>query len=232
MWNGKKKAVTFSFDDGITQDFEVIKMLDKYNLKATFNLNSSLFGLTGELPRENSVAPYNHIEAKDIRETYKGHELAVHTLTHPALCLLNEDAIVWQVEQDRKTLETFCDYPIECMAYPGGNVDERVVNILKTKTKIKFSRGVQSTYNFDLQDELLNFKPTIHWEDPRLLEVVENFLNTESEKPQLLYIWGHAYELDFDVQRITREKFEKVCKLLSNKDDIFYGTNSEVLLKK
>ena len=41
MWNGKNKAVTFSFDDGVEQDKLLIPILDKYNLKATFNLNSA-----------------------------------------------------------------------------------------------------------------------------------------------------------------------------------------------
>jgi peptidoglycan/xylan/chitin deacetylase (PgdA/CDA1 family) len=39
MWNGKKKAITFSFDDGVLQDIRTIEILDKYGLKATFNLN-------------------------------------------------------------------------------------------------------------------------------------------------------------------------------------------------
>jgi peptidoglycan/xylan/chitin deacetylase (PgdA/CDA1 family) len=43
MWNGKKKAVTFSFDDGVMQDIRVIEILDKYGLKGTFNLNSEKF---------------------------------------------------------------------------------------------------------------------------------------------------------------------------------------------
>ena len=45
MWNGKKKAITFSFDDGVTQDIRVIKILNQYGLKGTFNLNSGFFGL-------------------------------------------------------------------------------------------------------------------------------------------------------------------------------------------
>lgn len=40
MWNGKKKAVTFSFDDGVTQDIRLIEIFNKYGLKGTFNLNS------------------------------------------------------------------------------------------------------------------------------------------------------------------------------------------------
>ena len=40
MWNNKKKAITFSFDDGVEQDIKFIEICDKYGLKATFNLNS------------------------------------------------------------------------------------------------------------------------------------------------------------------------------------------------
>lgn len=35
-----KKAITFSFDDGHTQDIRLVEMLNKYGMKATFNLNS------------------------------------------------------------------------------------------------------------------------------------------------------------------------------------------------
>lgn len=40
MFNGKKKALTFSYDDGVTQNIRLIDIFNKYNHKATFNLNS------------------------------------------------------------------------------------------------------------------------------------------------------------------------------------------------
>lgn len=51
MFNGKKKAFTLSYDDGVTQDVRLIEMFNKYNLKATFNLNSELLGRGGMLVR-------------------------------------------------------------------------------------------------------------------------------------------------------------------------------------
>lgn len=32
MWENKKKAVTFSFDDGVTQDVRLVEMFNKYGL--------------------------------------------------------------------------------------------------------------------------------------------------------------------------------------------------------
>ena len=52
MFKGKSKAITFSHDDGITQDVRLIEIFNKYNLKATFNINSELLGSDGELIRD------------------------------------------------------------------------------------------------------------------------------------------------------------------------------------
>ena len=59
MFGGKNKAVTFSFDDGITQDLRIIKILDKYGLKGTFNVNSGLLGQPGTLNRNNKTVSHN-----------------------------------------------------------------------------------------------------------------------------------------------------------------------------
>lgn len=48
MWNGKKKAVTFSYDDGVVQDIRFVELLNKYELKCTFNLNSGIMNKSGE----------------------------------------------------------------------------------------------------------------------------------------------------------------------------------------
>ena len=39
-----KKAVTFSYDDGVTQDIRLVEIFNRYGLKSTFNLNSELLG--------------------------------------------------------------------------------------------------------------------------------------------------------------------------------------------
>ena len=47
MLSGINKAITFSYDDGVTQDKRLIEIFNKYGLKATFNLNSELLGMPG-----------------------------------------------------------------------------------------------------------------------------------------------------------------------------------------
>ena len=226
MWNGKKKAITFSFDDGVIQDRRVVAILEKYGLKGTFNLNSERFSLTWttSIGTTRSTIP-----ASEVKELYKNHEVAVHTLTHPNLTEQTEEEVIRQVDEDRKNLEALVGYPIRCMAYPCGGVnnDDRVAEIIKKNTPIRASRTITSTYNYDLQENLLRFNPTIHYgETKNSLEIIEKFLALETDKPQLLYLWGHAYEMDEG--GLTWEEFENLCKMISGKDDIFYGTNSEV----
>lgn len=230
MWNGKNKAITFSFDDGVGQDKKAVEILNRYGLKATFNLNSAKFGLKFPyvMPTDGRIIERTIITPDEAVNLYKNHELAVHTLTHADLTDLPDSCIVWQIEEDRKNLERLGGKPVQVMAYPCGYVNEHVVEVIKNKTQIKMARTVVSTYNFDLQTDLLNFNPTIHMKEyDRMIELAKEFLELKTETPKLFYIWGHTYE--FDMDDISYEKFEEFCKMISGKEDIFYGTNGEVL---
>ena len=102
MWNGKKKAVTFSFDDGVTQDIRLIEMFNKYGLKGTFNLNSGFLGLDGTLDRNGRTVRHDKVAADKIKEVYAGHEVAVHTVNHKNLTQCDDREIIYQVETDRR----------------------------------------------------------------------------------------------------------------------------------
>ena len=231
MWNGKKRAVTFSFDDGVTQDIRLIEILNKYGLKATFNLNSARLGTPGDdWVVEWGRIPRVMISASQVAKLYVGHEVAVHTLTHPNLTTLEEKEIIRQVDEDRKALSALCGYSVVGMAYPCGGVnnDERVAEIIRKHTGVKYARTITSTHAFDLQSNLFRFHPTVYYIEDCFEEIVDRFLSLETDEEQLLYIWGHSYEMD--AEYISWETFERICKKLSGKADIFYGTNREVLL--
>ncbi len=229
--SGKLKAITFSYDDAVTQDIEFIELLNKYNLKATFNINSELLGLKGMLIRENKRVSHYKVHPSDVKDLYDGHEVAVHTLTHPKLPELEDAEIIRQVEQDRLNLSEMVGYEVVGMAYPGGGVnnDDRVAEIIKNNTGVKYCRTITCNDSFDLQDNLYRFNPSVyHLDFDKLMAMGEKFINMTPDKPQIFYIWGHTYE--FDYHSDYRVKFEEFLKLISNKKDIFYGTNKEVLL--
>ena len=227
----KKKAVTFSYDDGITQDIRLIELLNKYDLKCTFNLNSELLGKNGCLIRENKRMAHYKVWPSDVKEIYAGHEVAVHTLTHPNLTTLEDAEVIRQVEQDRLNLSDLAGYEVVGMAYPCGGVnnDDRVAQLIKEHTGVKYSRTITSVHNFDLQENLYRFNPSVyHLHMDKMMELARQFVELKPEEPKIFYIWGHSYEMDYDDSYWSQ--MDEFCKLLSGREDIFYGTNKEVLL--
>lgn len=230
--SNKLKAVTFSYDDGVTQDIRLIELLNKYGLKCTFNLNSNLLGTKGILIRENKRISHYKIHPQDVKYVYEGHEVAVHTLTHPNLTQLDEETIINQVEQDRLNLSELTEYEVIGMAYPCGGInnDDRVAGIIKEHTGVSYCRTITNTDSFDKQDNLYRFNPNVYhiMEFDRLMQLGQQFVELKATSPQIFYIWGHSYEMDFQPDYWI--KLEEFFKLISNRNDIFYGTNKEVLL--
>ncbi len=229
MWKGKLKAFTLSFDDGVWQDKRLISIINKYQLKGTFNLNFSLFGLKKEIVKNSKIICKDVVKAHEVAKVYKGHEVASHTLTHPHLSTLDEQSILYQIEQDRKSLEKIVGYSICGLAYPYGDYNDSIMSLLNQNTPIKYARTAECNYSFTPQENLLKFNPTVHfleWE--KLYELAEDFINSKCTKPQIFYVWGHSYELDF--LDGNWEKFEEFCKYISARENIYYGTNKNVLL--
>ena len=227
----KKKAVTFSFDDAVTQDVRMIELLNQYGLKGTFNLNSELLGKNGCLIRENKRIAHYKVWPSDVKEIYAGHEVAVHTLTHPNLTQLEDAEVIRQVEQDRLNLSELAGYEVVGMAYPCGGVnnDDRVAKLIRENTGVKYSRTITSTHNFDLQDNLFRFNPSVYYMHvDQMMQLAREFVELETEEPKIYYIWGHAYEMDYADD--CWSKFAELCEFISGREDIFYGTNKEVLL--
>ena len=232
MFNGKNKAVTFSYDDGVTQDIRLIEIFNKYNLKATFNINSELLGKSGSLVFDDLCINHTKNNPEDIKYIYQGHEVAVHTLTHPNLTLIENDSeVLYQVEKDRQNLSQLVGYEVLGMAYPCGgvNCDKRVADLIKNNTCIKYARTNGATQSFEPYGDLYQYKGTLHhhknWDE--LFEMGRKFIELDAKSPQVFYIWGHSYE--FDIYPERWKLFEEFCKMISNRSDIFYGTNIEVL---
>lgn len=231
--SGKLKAITFSFDDGMTQDVRFIELLNKYNLKGTFNLNSNKLGLNLLQTRKTGrrLTRYR-LHAEDLKFVYEGHEIAGHTLDHPRLIELEDAEVIRQVEEDRLRLSELAGYEVVGFAYPCSepNHDDRVVELIRANTGVQYARTGTRNDSFDLQPDLLRFDPHLfHINDKlRQEDIISRFMNMETDKPQILCVFGHSYEMDFTDDAWTRQ--EELFARLANREDIFYGTMKEVLL--
>ena len=130
MFNGKKKAITFSYDDGVTQDIRLIELFNKYGLKGTFNLNSEFLGGFNTLVRDGQTITHNKNKAEDVRHIYDGHEVAVHTLTHPFLPAIED-------ENENEYLKTLNEIDCEYLE----NISKKYLSPEKLSTSLLLPKG-------------------------------------------------------------------------------------------
>ena len=226
MWYGKNKAFTLSYDDGVESDRKLLDIINYYGLKCTFNLNSGIIG-TNDTWQCNKFT-VRRLPWEGIQELYTGHEIAVHGRRHLAPAELDEEQMYDEFKLDKMKLEkVFKETPVG-MAYAYGCYNDKVVEYLKS-IGIEYARTVEDSLNFDLQDDLMRFKPTCHHKNDRVFELIDEFIEKPDDKPQLFYLWGHSYEFDAEEDWTS---LEQICEKISGYDNIFYGTNSEVLLNK
>ena len=113
---------------------------------------------------------------------------------------------------------------IEDLISTGGSVIE-VVDALR-EAGVRYARTTAQTENFELPQDLLRMTTTCRHANAHLLDLARQFAAAKPDHPQLFYLWGHSYEFDqFD----NWELIEEFCRIVSGREDIFYGTNAEVL---
>lgn len=227
---GKRKALTFSYDDGVETDIRLMEIFNKNGLKGTFNLNGSQFNeeereyaegqISRPLARRRAVEAYNG-------EIGKNHEIALHCYTHPFLDRLPRDMQVYEVIKDREKLESTFGRIVKGCAYPMGTSSDTTAQVLDT-CGVKYARTVEVTHNFAIPNNWLRMPSTCHHNDPKLFELADNFLYGDMNiwhQVWLFSVWGHSYEFDNDK---NWDRIEKFCEKMGNRDDVWYATNVEI----
>ncbi len=241
------KYFTVSYDDGNLQDKKIVKLLRKYHLGGTFNLNSGLFGSNGVITRIGDIGyqyhdgeqcPKNGILRKyvkvgrvleeEVRDTYNGFEIASHAYMHENLGALDEAHIKEAIEKDIACLKQYTESPISGFAYPNGRVNEQAVGILRDHN-IHYARTIKSTKSFDLPENPYEWNPTCWQGDKDVFQLLDKFLHQESQENQVFYMWGHGYELDYGTKYNNWDRLEEIFKIMSDHEEIICCSNIEVL---
>lgn len=220
---GRAKALTFSYDDGVEADVRLVKLFDKYGLKGTFNLNSMLFDCKewhGRMDEEQTYSTFNN----------SLHEVALHGARHIFLNKVPITEAINELLQNRLYLENKFNRIVRGLAYAYNSYSDEIINVLP-QLGIAYARTTENSHTFELPQNFLKWNPTCHHGDPQLLEFAEKLLtcspNTEKKhrEPCLMYVWGHSYEFD---DNNNWELIEKFAKKVSGKNDIWYAANIEI----
>lgn len=210
---GKHKVLTMSYDDGKQEDRRLVALFNEYGIKGTFNVNSGIEGDPRRIPKEEYAS------------LYKGHEVACHTVSHPTIERCPLPLVAQEVIEDRRELEHLLGYPIRGLAYPNGSESREIRNMLPA-LGIRYGRVVGNTEGFGMPEDFLQWKATCH-HNYHLEELGQQFVDLQKKQYlYMMYVWGHSYEF---TDRDNWQVMENFCKQVSNKEDIWYATNIQIV---
>lgn len=110
--------IALTFDDGPHPRYtaQILDILDKYNIKATF----FVIGI--------NVKNYPDAMANVIK---RGHEIGNHTFSHPHVSCLNPGTLKSEVEQCESTVYELTDHKTKLFRPPEGFIDADVRTVLR-----------------------------------------------------------------------------------------------------
>lgn len=209
-----KKIVTLSFDDGEIYDKQLAALLRKYHLQATFYLCSGFDGDTGTC---GDGRVYHKMKLEDVQETYAGFEIGSHSYLHRGVLNTAKGEIIENIRKDIDLFSNYTSRPIQCFAYPGGDVDNAAIEVLFKFESIRFARTIPvPDYIFAPPQSPYICTPTAHMFDPNMEQIISEFEAAPNDGIQILHIFGHSYEIVWQQpngwQRIER-LFQRLAAL-------------------
>ncbi len=221
--DGKSKAFTLSYDDGVKADLRLLEIMRANGLKGAFNLNSRLFDCEEWHGRMDEEAIFDAFNTS-------GQEIALHGARHIFLDKVPLPEAIREVADNRQYLETKFNRVVRGMAYAYNGFNADVKRVLKDMG-VAYARTTKSSYCFDLPTDWLELNPTCHHGDPQLPELADRFLNSSPEEikkhrePWLFYVWGHSYEYD---DNGNWDVIEGLAQRLCGRKDVWFATGIEI----
>lgn len=110
-------AVVIIFDDGYESVYTAaLPLLEKYRMVGTFFVASDTVGTPGHV---------SWLQLKGM--VGRGMEIGSHSVSHPDLRSLDEDALQQELGESRRRLEAELGVPVPFMSYPRGLFDEKTL---------------------------------------------------------------------------------------------------------
>lgn len=197
------KIVSLSFDDGTIYDIRFTELLNKYNLKATLNLNSGLKDFVWYYEDK----PVKRLDLKEFKDIYEGHEVASHSLTHPYFSSLSKEEITKEVKEDTVNLRNIFGNNVVGFAFPFHDQTEENIQTVKNTVDLEYIRYSFLTDDYMPKDRY-HIPINALYDDANIFNKLEAFKQNPA-KNALFVIAGHSYEFEM------KDDWDKIESLLS-----------------
>lgn len=185
-----RKIFLFSFDDGTVWDARFAELLNRYGMKATFNLNS---GLEDFVWYFEDRFPVRRQKLSGTVLQYLGHEVASHSLTHPWLNTLTPPQLSREVGDDCAALKKIFGLDRIGFGVPFTACGEREVNILRKY--VSYIRLSEFSDSFAPPADPYHIPIHALYNEPAVREKIARF--AENTLPVSVFVLaGHSYEFE------------------------------------
>lgn len=179
-----------SFDDGTIYDRRFVELLNKYNIKGTFHLNS---GLEDFVWYYEDTFPVRRQILSEVGDLYRGHEIASHSLHHHWLNTLTPPQISREIGEDCERLKNLFHLESIGFGVPFTACGEREIKIIRKF--VRYIRLSEFSETFSLPKDPYHIPIHALYNDPDIREKITRFAENNLENA-LFVMAGHSYELE------------------------------------
>ena len=229
-------VVTTSWDDGHLLDLRLAELLLEYGLAATFYI----------APNNREIPTRSRLTDRHITELGTSFEIGAHTLTHPRLTTLTDDAALAEILSGRQHLEDCATTSIASFCYPGGKYAAihtqmvRDAGFCLARTIERHQLGFPASLmevptTFHAYRHLRDVGPALRTSNRQPGCALRHYLNWDewamaffdlvSARGGLFHLWGHSWEID---ERNDWDRLERVFEHISHRPDVRYVSNHEL----
>ena len=184
------KYFLLSFDDGTVWDRRFVELLNKYGMKATFNLNSGLENFVWYY--DNRYPITRQILANTLQQ-YRGHEVASHSLHHHWLNSLTPPQLAREVGEDAAALKELFDLNEIGFGVPFTACGEREIKIIRKF--VRYIRLSEMSEAFALPEDPYHIPIHGLYNDADIREKIARFADCGLEDA-VFVMAGHSYEFE------------------------------------
>lgn len=131
------KPLVITFDDGWKSQYEnALPILNKYNMHATFYIYTGVIGSPLYMSWDDLHSLLN-----------QNMEIGDHTKTHSRLSKINADRLDEEISKSKNVLENNLHVTISDFAFPYGDYNKSVLDVVKKSGYVSARTSNQSIYN-------------------------------------------------------------------------------------
>jgi peptidoglycan-N-acetylglucosamine deacetylase len=228
--------VTTSWDDGHRLDPRLAELLDRYGVAGTFYI----------APRNIEFAKGDHLGPQGVRELAQRFEIGAHTLSHPRLPRLSDDAAQEEIRAGKEELEETIGVPVVSFCYPRGEYRARHVSMVRD-CGFRIARTVrrhaldpgdpfEARTTVNAYAHRVDAPLVLRMAGPRPRVAAQLYLNWDDlaiawfescmRDGGVFHLWGHSWEVD---ARGDWARLERVLEYIGRRPDVQYLTNAELV---